>query len=345
MSRIICYVAGKSGGHIIPALTHAQKSKEDSPDVKVLFFSTDSPLDRSLLEKHPLVDQYQPLTLANVPRKNILAWPRFVAQFFVVMGQVFTLLRRHRPSKVVSTGGYIGLPVCMIAKILRIPVELYVLDVVPGEAAKLLSRWADVTHLAFAQTAKYLPKSAHCVETPYPLRYKEVDRIAREQACERLGIDQHKKIVCVLGGSQGSHFINDLLQRWVSENSYAKDCIIVHQTGLQGVEQVQQFYQRYGITAFVFAYRNDINLCYAAADVIVARAGAGTLFEILFFKKQAIIVPLETVTTAHQKDNALMMQTNHPQFFSVLLQKDVSDKNIIFFKKMADICQKSTYPL
>jgi UDP-N-acetylglucosamine--N-acetylmuramyl-(pentapeptide) pyrophosphoryl-undecaprenol N-acetylglucosamine transferase len=340
MNQYICYVAGKSGGHIIPALTHAQNEMRENPKVKVLFFSTNSPLDRSLLEHNKLIDVYQPLELGNVPRKNMLAWPRFMLHLVTVFFQTFRLLARHRPVKVVSMGGYISVPVCYVARLLRIPFEVYELNVVPGEAVKLLSKSAAVTHLCFASTRKYLPQAAHCQVSAYPLRYTEQDTVSRHVACEALGLDANKKIICVLGGSQGSRFVNELLQKYVLHSADAHESVIIHQTGVADVQGVKDFYQKQGVTALVFAYRNDIHQCYAAADVLVARAGAGTLFEILFFQKPAIIIPLETATTDHQKDNALTMQAEHPQFFTVLLHGDIDKNPTPFFERLGAFLPK-----
>lgn len=329
--QAICYVAGKSGGHIIPALTHAQHEVKKNNNLKVLFFSTNSALDRSLLDKNPLVDVYKPLALDNVPRKNILAWPRFVVQMLNVLWQVLKMLWRYKPAKIVSMGGYISIPVCCVALVLRIPFEVYELNVVPGQAVKLLSRYAQVTHICFAETKKYLPARANCQLTGYPLRYTQQDKVSREVACAALGIDPSKKIILVLGGSQGSRFINELMQTYGMQCTDKNEYVIIHQTGAADVASVTESYQQQGIASLVFAYRNDIHLCYAAADVIVARAGAGTLFEILFFQKPALIIPLETKTTDHQKDNALTMQAEHHQWFSVLLQDDIDKNPGLFF--------------
>lgn len=342
MNHYICYVAGKSGGHIIPALTHAQNSVRETPTLKILFFSTNSALDRSLLDNNKLINVYQPLELGNIPRKNIFAWPRFIMQLFEIFWHTLRCLRHYKPVKVVSMGGYISVPVCFVAWLLRIPFEVYELNVVPGKAVQFLSRKAAVTHICFAQTKKYLPKSAHCQVSSYPLRYTEQDKVSRQAACEALGIDPAKKIICVLGGSQGSRFINELMQKYVLSNPESRDCVIIHQTGTADVQAVQDFYQKQGLTALVFAYRNDIHLCYAAADVIVARAGAGTLFEILFFQKPAIIIPLETASTDHQKDNALTMQAEHGQLFKVLLQGNIEKNPTRFFELLGSFLPKNT---
>jgi UDP-N-acetylglucosamine--N-acetylmuramyl-(pentapeptide) pyrophosphoryl-undecaprenol N-acetylglucosamine transferase len=232
--------------------------------------------------------------------------------------------------------------VCSVAWLLGIPFELYELNVVPGEAVKFLSKKAAVVHVCFAATKKYFGASVRYQVTPYPLRYTQQDSVSRQVACDALGIDEHKKIICVLGGSQGSRFINELMQQYVLQSADKDAFFIIHQTGVADVSTVQEAYQKQGVEALVFAYRNDIHLCYAAADVIVARAGAGTLFEILFFQKPSIIIPLETVTTAHQRDNALTMQVEHPQFFSVLLQGDIDQNPQPFFACLGSFLPKKT---
>jgi UDP-N-acetylglucosamine--N-acetylmuramyl-(pentapeptide) pyrophosphoryl-undecaprenol N-acetylglucosamine transferase len=333
MKKFICYVAGKSGGHIIPALTHAKSFLQAHTDHELLFFSTTSPLDYSLLHSNSMVNQHKPLELGNVPRKKIMAWPIFLWQLCKTGIQTFMHLYKYKPVKVVSMGGYVSVPVCIIARIMGIPVELFELNVVPGQAAKLLSRIATRTHLCFAQTQYQLPKRASCLLSDYPVRYTQADRLSKEQACKLLGIDPKKKVICVLGGSQGSQFLNDCVTssaKQVSPDEY----YFIHQTGVHTAEAVEQEYRMHGVHAQVFAFRDDIHLCYSAADIIVARAGAGTLFEILFFNKRALIIPLEASTTDHQVDNARAMADAHPELFELFIQKTLEcdpDKLASFF--------------
>lgn len=324
--KYICYVAGKSGGHIIPAMTHAHKFLQKNPEYKLLFFSADAELDRSIVKHYPFVYKSLPLRLENVPRKNIIAWPRFLFRLTRVVWQCLKNFLRYRPVRVVSMGGYLSVPVCAVAYLLKIPVQIHELNVVPGAAVKLVSKWAESTHLCFEKTKYYLSKRAACKLGSYPLRYTSTDHISRNEACNKLGIDPQKKILCVLGGSQGSHFINQALQVWARSCGDPSRYYIIHQTGACEVEQVQRAYKHAGIDALVFGYRNDLNVCYSAADSIVARAGAGTLFEVLFFKKPAIIIPLEAATTGHQVDNAEAMRASYPEFFRVLRQGDLQKK-------------------
>lgn len=320
--KYICYVAGKSGGHIIPALTDAQKFLHERPDYNVLFFSTNGQLDCSIIQKYPWIFKHIPLSLDNVPKTNFFAWPIFMVQLIKTFCYIFFVLCRHRPEKIITTGGYISIPVCCVGFLLRIPFEQYSLDVVPGQAIKFLSPLATKIHLCFEKSTRYLPAwiaRKKSIFTPYPLRYQESDKLTKEEACIRLGIDPKKKVLCVLGGSQGSHFINQLMIT-CSRELLGSDYHIIHQTGGNDIQSVQNAYAAAGIDAHVFAFRNDLDVCYSAADFIIARAGAGTLFEILFFNKKACIIPLEMVSNSHQIDNATAMAERYPNQFIFICQ-------------------------
>lgn len=305
----ICYVAGKSGGHIIPALTHAQQELQKNLDTHIVFISTTSALDRSLLEKNSLITHYFPFDLSNIPGKNIFYWPKFFMNMMKTLYSSFLILYRYRPAKVVSMGGYISIPVCYVAWLLRIPVELYELNVVPGKAVKLLCHVASVTKICFEQTRSYLPKQVKCQLSVYPLRFGEQHKLSPSEARKLLGITNDKKILLVLGGSQGSRFINEILQKIVS--GIQNQLFIIHQTGAADVHWVHEGYAKQAVEALVFAYRDDMHVCYAAADMVIARAGAGTLFEVDFFRKKSFIIPLELTSTSHQVDNAHAFATNN----------------------------------
>jgi UDP-N-acetylglucosamine--N-acetylmuramyl-(pentapeptide) pyrophosphoryl-undecaprenol N-acetylglucosamine transferase len=317
----VAYVAGCSGGHVVPALTHAQGYIAQHPGSQVLFFSTDTPaVVVDLLQKATHVAHHVPLTLGNIPRGAWLAWPGFAWDFVRTCWTAAWELITKKPAYIMATGGYIGVPVVLIARALGIPVYLYNLDVVPGEAARFLSKWVPVTYVCFDETKKYFPDAQRVELVPYPLRFTSMDRISKQAAREKLGLAQDKKIVVVLGGSKGSEFLNEAIPAAVALIPDHARYLVLHQTGGGKGEKTSQDYASKGIAAQVFAFRHDIGLVYAAADAVVARAGAGTLFELQFFGVPALIVPLETQTTMHQIDNARAMVAQYPGQFKFIMQ-------------------------
>ncbi len=329
-----CFVAGRSGGHLIPALTLAREQKQQNKNIKVLFFSANTALDRQLAGGSDVVDFYVPLKLDNVPLRKpwllpIFGW-QFCASFFTARKQ----LRRHRPPSVLSTGGYISIPVFLAARTLRIPVELFELNVVPGKATNFLARFARTIFICFEQTRKYLPQEK-CQFAQYPIRHTQVTNTteARAAALTKFHFSPDAKTILILGGSQGSVFLNNMIKQWITQYPQdGKALQVIHQTGARDNGPWRDVYRQANITAFVTDFSNDVSDFYAAADLVICRSGAGSLFETLFFKKQCITIPLETTENNHQLDNARAMAESYPDLFTVLRQQEVQENGEILAK-------------
>ena len=325
--HIVCCVAGKSGGHIIPCLTIAQQSNT-AHNQQLLFFSSNTPLDTKILSDNKSVTWHIPLPLSTRAGSYIKTLLNAVSSFFIS----FFYLCKHRPTKIITTGGIVAIPTCLAGFILRIPIIIYSLDAVPGKAVKALTPFAQSIITCFASAQHYFP--AHkCSVAPYPIKYTIADnQIDQQHAKKSLGLLPHKKTVLILGGSQGSLFLNECMQQWITDSSFnAENIQIIHQTGSVDATDWKALYTAHNITAHVFSYYPDLALMYAAADLIVCRAGAGTLFEIKFFNKPCIIIPLSTSTTDHQVDNARAMTDEYPELFCTIAQDVVErDPNVLF---------------
>lgn len=335
----LAFVAGRSGGHILPALALAQQHKSDHPHDTIIFFSTNTALDRQLLSTAPTVDHHIPFSLDNVPNK-LWRYPRFMWQLIRSLCTSFRYLYKYKPSRVISTGGYSALPVCFAAKLLRIPVTLYELNAVPGKAAKMLAPYAQEVLICFADAARYFPSNT-CKQVPYPLRFTTTDNsLTQDQALQQIGFDTAKKTLFILGGSQGSVFINDWVKGYIESNQADTSLLqVIHQTGAQDSTDWKSFYAQHNIPALIFAYHDKVQQFYAASDLIICRSGAGTLWEIAFFNKRAITIPLETATTDHQVDNARAIAAERPDLFTVITQKDIAHNRDLCYKKVSDCLQ------
>jgi UDP-N-acetylglucosamine--N-acetylmuramyl-(pentapeptide) pyrophosphoryl-undecaprenol N-acetylglucosamine transferase len=326
MNHSITFVAGRSGGHILPAITLAQQHKKKNPDFHIFFMSTSTPLDYALINKHSFIIHHIPFNLNNIP-SNILKYPLYCLQITIVCLKSLYIFKKHRPKKIISTGGYISLPVCLAAWILRIPIELYELNATPGKAIKALAPLATTIFTPF-KSAKNMLAPYNAIVSPYPIKFTNQDKLARSTALRTLKLCEHKKTLLILGGSQGSFFINDSIKKFVQETMQLHASIqILHQTGRNATDDYQKVYHDNNIPAHVFEYHDSMALYYSAADLIICRAGAGTLFEALFFQKPCIVIPLETITTLHQKDNALELAQQYPRLITVLKQHELSDNH------------------
>jgi UDP-N-acetylglucosamine--N-acetylmuramyl-(pentapeptide) pyrophosphoryl-undecaprenol N-acetylglucosamine transferase len=243
----------------------------------------------------------------------------------------FYYVVKYKPTEIITTGGVIALPVCYVGFLLRIPITIYCLDAVPGKAITAIAPCATTINVCFESTKQFF-KHAHFV--PYPIKYSAHDtRISREDACKQLQLDPQKKTIVILGGSQGSISLNNYIKQWIMDASCPHNSInSIHQTGSADTTDWQQLYAQHKIPAKVFSYQDNLAPIYAAADLIICRAGAGTLFEAVFFAKKTIVIPLKTKTTTHQQDNAHAMTQEHPDLFTRIDQDDIDKSPQLLFR-------------
>ncbi len=329
-NKIISAVAGRSGGHIIPCLTLAKKYTDDG--YQLLFFTTQQKIDAKILDNDTTVTWHVSLNMMNIPYKNVLLWPVWAVQFAYSFLKSLSIFIKHRPERLISTGGYISIPVCLAAKILLIDVDIYELNVIPGRATKLLSYCASRLFICFKKTADFFSKQTILVS--YPLRFSSKDLISKES--NHLNkFNFLKKTILILGGSQGSSFINQQICQLMS--LYGPSVQVIHQTGSQDVMLLEDFYKSLGVDAIVFSYQHNLSDYYHKADIVICRSGAGTLFETLFFRKKCITIPLEIVAGGHQIDNAYALENEYPDLFFVIRQIDLQKDPLLLFKKVSHL--------
>lgn len=340
MDITICYVAGLSGGHIIPCLTLAQKVKKYNHNTRILFFTSTRESDHALIKHHAFVDTHVTLPFCKKP-SLWREYPNALMNGVISLIKSMYTLIRFRPQEVVTTGGIVAIPVCLVARLLRIPISIYELNAVPGKATSFIAAYAQTINVCFNKTAQYFPKNKTAV-VPYPLRsFSESTAQTSESTRILLGLDKHKKTILILGGSQGSRSINNCIKQWVDHNPrWHASVQIIHQTGLHDSVDWHHFYTQHHVQAYVFSFSHNIAACYQAADLIICRAGAGTIFEVKFFNKRCILIPLETNSTSHQLDNAYAIAHTFPELFTVLEQKEIEINPHFFAKTVENYLQK-----
>ncbi len=323
--RIYCFVGGKSAGHILPALNLAQKCHEN--DTYTIYISNDTNLDHHLVRNASGVDEQYVYRTEGSSSFRVL---RFLQQLFhcsITCIRSLRLLQRTFPDRVIATGGVLSVPVCYAAWLLHIPVEVYECNAVAGKAVYYVSYIADRVNICFSHARNTLSSRAHVEEVGYPLAPHMREPISREAARAQLGVSECSCVILVLGGSQGSLFVNRLLGQ-VVQHLTRGTYMIFHQTGYQNPNEMFELYRTYGIKAEVFRFRSDIHLLYYAADFCIARAGAGTLFELHACGTPSLLIPLPEHITAHQYDNACAMVTAYPCQFQMVTQDAVAPLDV-----------------
>jgi len=312
--RVFAVIAGGgTAGHVIPALAVAEQLVDRGRSPKsVAFVASRRPVDAALLEptEHPrLLLEVDGLQRSLSPRavwRSLLAAPKLVVATALATRQ----LRLWRPRVVVSVGGFASEPAVRAARALRVPVVVVSYDRVPGLATRRQAKHAAAVAVAFADSA--LPGAKHA-GAPVRASVRRVSRSAarndgaRQKAAEVFGVDPRRLVVVAMGGSLGSRTINDAVERWVAANSRRDDVAVVHLVGERyaGAVHESQHASQQGALHYVRrASHAEMSDVWTLADVVVCRAGASTVAELVTVGAPSLVVPWADAAGDHQRRNA-----------------------------------------
>ena len=305
---VVVLSGGGTGGHLYPALAIADALRERRPDVRVVFVGAERGIEaRVLPERH---EEHLLLPVHGIDRARLFGNWRVVTGLGVGLVRTFRLFARIRPAVVVVTGGYAGAAAGIVAGLTGVPLVLQEQNSLPGAVTKLLTRWANRVHVAFPEAIDRLPVTAGPVlVSGNPIRSRT--GASRDDARRHFGLPLDASIVLVVGGSQGSVALNDVLLRVAEAVSSGTlelppELHFLWATGPAHFERVRAELDRIGAPDAVHAvpYLEDMPEALAAADVAVSRAGAMTTAEFLSQGLPAVLVPLPTSAEGHQLHNA-----------------------------------------
>jgi len=302
---------GATSGHVVPALSIIELLAEAGhPRETLVYVGSDRGVETSLVPQTGIacvflrVDGLQRgMSLARVKR-NLRMLPTMMRAT-----QLATqVLVQHRPRVVVSVGGYVSAPICRAARHLKIPVVTCSYDSKPGMATKMQARYAETVAVAHMPSTL---RRAKLTGAPVRAELRHLDRGASRDASRmRLGFSADSKLVVVMGGSLGSAVLNSATESLVAQmkSTSLANVAILHIAGSRYMEGQQlasemrrpdgsMMYQR-------IAYSSNMNDIYAAADLVVARAGASTVAEIATVGIASVLVPWKDAAENHQLTNA-----------------------------------------
>ncbi len=309
----VAFTGGGTGGHIYPGLAvvdeFRKKCAKNNQNLKVIWIGNSKGMDFSIVNNNfdsngcKSVDDFYGIPAGKLRR--YFSFKNFIDVFKVLGGIVssFFILKKEKPAFLFSKGGFVSVPPCICAKLLKIPVYTHECDFTPGLATRLNSSFAKSILITYKETQKYLPVAVRekCILTGNPVR--PVFYSAHEnKGLAFLGIDKKiKPILLVVGGSLGARQINELVKsefEWLCENF-----IVVHQTGLKNIEDTESFSNSdYKPYPFIYSEMPDVMAC---ADIVVSRAGANSIWECAVLAKPMILIPLcGSGTRGDQEDNA-----------------------------------------
>lgn len=306
----ILFAGGGTAGHINPALAVAGYIKERHPDAQISYIGTANKLEAKLVPEKGY--DFYTIDVAGFQRKitpsNIVKNISAVKKVFSASADSKRYIKEINPDIVVGTGGYVSGPVLKTAQKMGIKTAIHEQNAFPGVTTKMLAGNADVVMLAMKEAEKHLNLKKKPLITGNPIR-GELLKITREEARAKLGIGE-EPLILSFGGSLGARKINEAVAELIKWHNGTEKFYHIHGTGKVGYEDMRKSLE--GITLSekidVREYINDMDLCMAAADLVICRAGAITLGELQACGKPSVLIPSPYVAENHQYHNAMTLK-------------------------------------
>ena len=306
MSNIILIVSGGgTGGHIFPALSIANAVKAKCPDAEILFVGAENRME---MQRVPAAGyRIIGLPVSGFDRKNLLKNIVVLWRLMKSRRKARRIICDFRPHVAVGVGGYASGPTLKEAGAMGIPTLLQEQNSYAGVTNKLLAKQASCICVAYEGMERFFPKEKIKL-TGNPVRQNLLDAsITHDEAVRTFGLDPTKKTVLIVGGSLGARTLNEsMLQAW--DTLGKTDIQFIWQTGKYYYEQIaSQLRGRELPNVHVCDFISSMDAAYAAADLVISRAGAGSISEFCLLGKAVILVPSPNVSEDHQTKNALAL--------------------------------------
>lgn len=306
MSNRIIISGGGTGGHIFPALSIANELKSRDSGNNILFVGASGRME---MHKIP-ASGYKiiGLPVRGFNRKNPASNLCTIFRIFLSVCKARQIIKEFKPDVAVGVGGYASGPVLRVAGRKGIPTLLQEQNSYAGITNRMLARRAKTICVAYPEMEKYFP-SEKIVLTGNPVRKEVIGLSNKSSEClEYFNIQSGKKVLLILGGSLGAATINQSVKDNISLLSENHDLEVIWQTGKIYYDDAKSFLaKRHCLNLKIYDFVERMDLAYAAADVIISRAGAGTISELCIVGKPVILVPSPNVAEDHQTKNAMAL--------------------------------------
>ncbi len=329
----ILFAGGGTAGHINPALAVAGYIKERHPDAKISYIGTEKGLESRLVRESgydfytiEVAGFQRKISLENI-KKNISA----VGKMFTSSVAARRLLLELKPDVVVGTGGYVSGPVLREAAKLKIRTCIHEQNAFPGVTTKALAPMVDAVMLAMPEAEKHLKCKNKPVVVGNPVR-SSITTANRDVARAKLGVGDRMMILS-FGGSLGASPINEAVAGLIAWHADSGKYYHIHGAGKSDFESTCALVEQKGVdlskcdNIFIKEYITDMDVCLAAADLVICRSGAITLSEIQNCGKASILIPSPYVAENHQFHNAMTLKKVGAA--EVIEQKDLTEESLI----------------
>ena len=325
---------GGTGGHIFPAISIANAIKELQPETEILFVGAEGRME---MHRVPAAGyQIKGLPVAGFDRKNLLKNIPVLWKLFKSQRLARKIVKEFRPHAAVGVGGYASGPTLKVAGSMGIPTLLQEQNSYAGVTNKLLAKQAKKICVAYEGMERFFDKDK-IILTGNPVRQGLLNHsIPQEEAIATFGLDPKKKTVLILGGSLGARTINQCLMANLGKirNSGVQ---FIWQTGKIYIDEAHKAVAQAGKLPMLYVtdFISDMATAYSASDLVISRAGAGSISEFCLLQKPVILVPSPNVAEDHQTKNALALVNKN----AALYVKDADAKSLLIDKAIEAVNQ------
>ena len=320
---------GGTGGHIFPAVAIANAVKRLEPSCEILFVGA---VGRMEMEKVPAAGyNIVGLNISGIQRGSIVKNLGLPFKLFESMNKAMQILNEFKPDVVVGVGGYASGPILFAASLKSIPYLIQEQNSYAGLTNKWLGRKASKICVAFDNMEQFFP-AAKILKTGNPVRKEVVEVVDKRLAGIALfKLDPSKKTIMITGGSLGAGTLNRSIEKGLAA-LIKEDVQVIWQTGKTYYKEiVDRIGLDFHANVRIFEFMNNMDMAYAATDIIISRAGAGTIAELCLIQKPVILVPSPNVAEDHQTKNASALVKSH----AALLVVDKAAEEILVTETLA----------
>lgn len=325
---------GGTGGHIFPAVSIANAIKELNPSSEILFVGAEGRME---MQRVPAAGYpIKGLPVAGFDRKNLLKNIPVLIKLFKSQRLAKKIVKEFRPHVAVGVGGYASGPTLKVAGSMGVPTLLQEQNSYAGVTNKLLAKQAKKICVAYEGMERFFDKDK-IILTGNPVRQGLVNpNISHEEAVLSFGLNPQKRTILILGGSLGARTINHCLMANLGKIKNS-DTQFIWQTGKIYINEVKETVAKAGNLPMLYVtdFISDMAKAYSAADLVISRAGAGSISEFCLLQKPIILVPSPNVAEDHQTKNALALVNKN----AALYVKDSEAKELLLDKALTTVNQ------
>lgn len=300
----VIITAGGTGGHIYPALAIINKIKESEPNSDILYIGTHNRMEKDIIPKYNI--KYIPLEIYGLSKKDLLRNIKNIYLIKKAYNKCKKIMIDFKPDIVIGVGGYVTYPVILSAHKLRIKTFIHEQNSIPGKSNRMLANIVDAIGVSFKDSIKFFKNKDKVYFTGNPCSENAID--AKPLNKEDYGIKSNKKLVLIVSGSLGSESVNNKMLDFLN-SCKDKKYDIIYITGKEYYEKFNK--NKFSSNIHLLPYIENMSGLLKNVDVVVSRAGASSLSEILALKIPSIIIPSPYVANNHQVINALSLSKSN----------------------------------